>query len=325
MLNYLDISRASFSGVVPTHLGNLSNLQYLDISTQFSPLSVSDLSWLSSLSSLQYLNMNFINITNTPHELFRVLNKLPSLLELHLASCSLASLPPSSPLLNITSLSVLDLSANPFNSSIPSWLFNMSTLTNLNLYHSSIIGLVPSTLGRWKLCKLQVLQLSTNFLIGDIAEMIEAMSCSNRSLKFLYLSQNQLTGKLPNSLGKFNHLFGLDLSDSGISGPIPTSIGNLSNLGSLNLEGNMMNGTIPESIGQLTNLYSLNLLENYWEGEIPEFWMGMKSLYTIDLSNNRLAGGIPTSICSLPLLFILELRLCTIHDAYRIGPERKNS
>ncbi|CAJ2658754.1 unnamed protein product [Trifolium pratense] len=320
MLNYLDISRASFSGVVPTHLGNLSNLQYLDISTQFSPLSVSDLSWLSSLSSLQYLNMNFINITNTPHELFRVLNKLPSLLELHLASCSLASLPPSSPLLNITSLSVLDLSANPFNSSIPSWLFNMSTLTKLYLYKSSLIHLVPSMLGRWKLCKLQVLDLSYNFITNDIGEMIEAMSCSNRSLKFLYLSQNQLTGKLSNSLGKFNHLFGLDLSDSGISGPIPTSIGNLSNLGSLDLEGNMMNGTIPESIGQLTNLYSLNLLENYWEGIMTNVhFHNLTNLVSFSVSskNNTLVLKVTNDwVPPFKNLYYVEIRDCQVGSIF---------
>ena len=272
MLNYLDLSYANFSGIVPTHLGNLSNLHYLDISCSFTRLWVRDISWLSALSSLQYLSMNGLNITCSPHELFRAVDKIPSLLELHLVYCNLVSLPPSSPFLNIKSLSVLDLSANPFNSSIPSWLFNMSTLTKLRLCDSSLIGLVPSMHGRWNLCKLQVLDLSSNFITEDIADIIEAMSCSNRSLKLLDLSDNQLTGKFPHSLVKFTSLYDLDLSrnsvnsQSGISGPIPACIGNLSNLGTLKLEDNKMNGTIPESVGQLTSLYILNLLDNYWEG-----------------------------------------------------------
>ncbi|MCH87075.1 LRR receptor-like serine/threonine-protein kinase FLS2-like, partial [Trifolium medium] len=258
--------------MVPTHLGNLSNLHHLDISYQFPPLLVRDLSWLSALSSLQYLGMNYVNFTNSPHELFRAVNNMPSLSELHLGSCNLVSLPQSYPFSNITSLSVLALGGNSFNSSIPSWLFNMSTLTKLDLFFSSLIGLVPSMHGRWKVCKLQDLNLSNNFLTGDIAEMIEAMSCSNQSLEMLDLGDNQLTGRLPHSLEHFNSLFYLDLSrnsvnsHSGVSGPIPAFIGNLSNLDSLNLEGNKMNGTIPESIGKLTNLYTLNLLENYWEG-----------------------------------------------------------
>ncbi|MCI32265.1 serine/threonine-protein kinase, partial [Trifolium medium] len=108
--------------------------------------------------------------------------------------------------------------------------------------------------GRQKLCKLEVLDLKLNDLTGDITEIIDALSCSNQSLRFLYLSYNQLTGKLPHSLGEFISLVDLDLyifpenSHTGVSGPIPTSIGNLSNLESLNLGNNMMNWTIPESI-----------------------------------------------------------------------------
>jgi Leucine-rich repeat (LRR) protein len=324
MLNYLDLSHANFSGIVPTRLGNLSNLHHLDISTPFSSLSVKKLSWLSTLSSLQYLGMDYVNITNSPHKLFRVVNKMSSLLELHLASCNLGALPPSSPFLNIKSLSVLDLSGNPFNSSLPSWLFNMSTLTKLNLYDSSLKGPIPSMLGRWNLCKIQDLYLGFNYLTGDITEMIEALSCSNQSLEFLDLSSNQLTGKLPNSLGQFTSLFDLDLSRNsvnsitGVSGPMPTSIGNLSNLGSLNLDSNMMNGKIPESIGRLTNLYSLNLLQNYWEGIITNIhFHNLSNLVSLSVSSKHYTFALKVTNDWVPPfknLFHVEISSC------RVGP-----
>ncbi|CAJ2658757.1 unnamed protein product [Trifolium pratense] len=330
MLNYLDLSYANFSGMVPNHLVNLSNLHYLDISSSYSSsyssLQVSDFSWLFALSSLRYLSMHNLKFTTLPHELFRAMNKMSSLIELDLSLCNITSLPPSSPFLNITSLSLLDLSDNPFNSSIPSWLFNMSSLTKLDLSYSSLRGFLPSTLGRWKICKLQILHLSHNLITDDIADMIEAMSCSNQSLKILDLGYNQLTGKLSNSLGQFTSLIDLDLrgnsvkSHSGVSGPIPTSIGNLSRLLTLNLEGNMMNGTIPESIGQLTRLYSLNLLENYWEGTMTNIhFQNLTDLISFSVSskNNRLSLKVTDDwVPPFKDLTYVEIRSCQVGSTF---------
>ncbi|KAJ1414178.1 Leucine-rich repeat [Sesbania bispinosa] len=321
MLRYLDLSNANFSGMIPPHLGNLSNLYYLDISHQFTKIWVRDISWLSALSSLQYLHMDFVNITSTPLELFKAVNTISSLLELHLSSCNLGSLPPHFPFSNITSLSVLDLSGNHFNSSIPYWLFNISTLTKLNLYLSSLRGPLPAMPGRWNLCKLQNLDLSNNYyLTGDITEMIEALSCSNQSLEWLYLSDNQLTGRLPHSLDKFNSLFYLDLSNNSLSGPIPASIGNLSNLDSLNLEGNMMNGTIPESIGQLSQLSSLNLLQNYWEGIMTNIhFHNLTNLFSFSVSSKKKSFALKMANDRVPpfkYLYHVEIHDCQVGSTF---------
>ncbi|RHN72169.1 putative leucine-rich repeat-containing, plant-type, leucine-rich repeat domain, L [Medicago truncatula] len=55
----------NWKGMVPTDLGNLSNLHHLDISSSDSSVWVRDLSWLSALSSLQYLGMDYVNVTNS--------------------------------------------------------------------------------------------------------------------------------------------------------------------------------------------------------------------------------------------------------------------
>uniref|UniRef100_A0A2N9H6Y0 Leucine-rich repeat-containing N-terminal plant-type domain-containing protein n=1 Tax=Fagus sylvatica TaxID=28930 RepID=A0A2N9H6Y0_FAGSY len=137
-LSYLNLSSANFSGTIPPHLGNLSNLLYLDLSTSFflstaSSLN-SSLNWLSGLSSLQYLSLTRVNLSEATTYWLQTVNLLPSLLVLDLSNCQLDYLPQSFPSVNFTSLSVLDLSYNDFNSSsIPQWLFNITSLTNLKL------------------------------------------------------------------------------------------------------------------------------------------------------------------------------------------------
>ncbi|WRX16160.1 Leucine-rich repeat - like 10 [Theobroma cacao] len=247
---------------------------------------VSDLEWLSSLSFLQYLNLRYVNLSKATNNWLQVISMLPSLFELYLFSCRLYDLPQTLPFVNFTSLQALDLSYNKFSSSLPHWLFNFSTLVEVRLRDSNLTGHTPKV-SPGNLRNLQVLDLSSSSIGGEIEELIEGLSrCSNcsletldlntnnlagnlpdswgflRNLKFLALRSNKLTGKLSDSLGSLGYLAYLQLSHNAFWGPLLKSVGNLSRLEVLDLRFNMMSGTITESIGQLPRLFQLGLYGN---------------------------------------------------------------
>ena len=233
--------------------------------------------------------MQNVDLSNATAHWLEVVNMLPSLLELNLSSCGIYHLPQTLPLVNFTSLSVLDISNNVFNSSIPPWLFNVTALTELNLNYCDLKGSIPK-IASGSLCNLRILDVSFNFIIsGPIIEFIEALSgCGNNSLEHLNLVSNQFSGNLPDSLGYFKHLRKLQLSNNSFSGPIPSCIQNLSLLETLDLSYNMMNGTIPEYIGQLTKLRMLDLFSNSWQGIMTEtHFLNLTELCWLSLSSTK--------------------------------------
>ncbi|KAM3753840.1 hypothetical protein ACB098_03G122500 [Castanea mollissima] len=275
------------------HLGNVSNLLYLDLSWNF--LTASNLNWLSGLSSLKYLNLNHARLSGATTDWLQTVILLPSLLELHLSDCELHHLPQNFPSVNFTSLSVLDFSDNDFNSSsIPQWVFNFTSLTELRLSHCNLTGSIPK-IAKGNLCKLQTLDLSDNNLSGEITEFFQALSeCSNSSLEELYLSQNKLIGNIPHSLGNLKRLRELQLGANAFSGSIPSSIQNLSCLEILSLYDNKMNGTIPESIGQLSELRELYLSRNHWQVfNVKHDWIPPFSLQYVNILDCQLNPTFP--------------------------------
>ncbi|BFG37790.1 hypothetical protein CerSpe_240640 [Prunus speciosa] len=186
-LKYLNLSGASFGGIIPPNIGNLSELLCLDLSENIIEPIENDLQWLATLSSLKYLNFEGVNLPKATSYWLPTVSMLPSLVELHFPFCGLSILPLTLPSINFTSLLVLDLSYNSFNSMIPPWLFNLTKLEMLDLTDNSLTGKLPDSLGYLK--SLRYLDLSDNSFQGSIPKSIGNL----KSLEEFYLGSNQKT------------------------------------------------------------------------------------------------------------------------------------
>ncbi|MYN65424.1 MAG: hypothetical protein F4X11_10400 [Acidobacteria bacterium] len=88
-------------------------------------------------------------------------------------------------------------------------------------------------------------------------------------LEHLFLSGNNLSGRLPPELGNLGDLTVLWIAENDLGGPIPPELGDLTNLTQLHASVNSFTGPIPAELGDLSSLRWLNLFSNDLSGPIP--------------------------------------------------------
>jgi len=98
---------------------------------------------------------------------------------------------------------VLYLSNQGLNK-IPSYVFNQTSLEELNVSNNNLSGSIQSQIGN--LVNLKILNASNNLMTGVPAEVGQL-----QKLEVLNLSNNKLTG-LPNELGNLKNLKTLNIS-----------------------------------------------------------------------------------------------------------------
>ncbi|KAG8661814.1 receptor-like protein EIX2 [Manihot esculenta] len=307
----LVLSWASIMGNISLHLGNLSNLQCLDLSLNPS-LAIHSLHFPSSL---KYLYLPYVVLDKCDNWL-QSINMLPSLLELELWNCELSIIGDVSHV-NFTSLEVLKLGLNNFHSTIPSWLYNITKLQNLDLYSSafrgslstdisnlnslaslsagfnSLEGNIPNTLNR--LCNLIELHLGYNKFSGEISGTFgNSSGCIKNSLENLYLLNNSFSGSIPDNLGQFKRLKVLYLSENSFWGSIPVSIGQLYNLERLGFSQNSLHGEVSElHLLNLRSLIELSMGGNSLVFDIDPEWIPPFQLDWIALSSCEVGPSFP--------------------------------
>ena len=131
--------------------------------------------------------------------------------------------------------------------------------------------------------KVVGLDLSNNNLEGRIPITIGNL----RYLEVLDLSGNSIEGKVPGLLRKLENLKVVNLADNALAGDIPTTIYKLQNLEELNLNNNKLEGELPKGISELSNLKTLALANNDLQGSMPEGMENLKKLKKLYLANNE--------------------------------------
>lgn len=255
-LGELQLQENQIFGPIPPQVGNLPSLTLLNLTSNlFTGTVIAELGKLKHLEQL-CLSFNFFT---------RILT----------------------PLGNLSSLGLVDLSHNNLSGQIPEDLGNLEELRFLFLNNNLLSGKIPSSLGG---CTgLQTLDLSYNKLIGRVPSEITGF---HEMRRFLNLSHNQLEG--PVELSKLTAVEEIDLSSNFFTGNIFNRISSCLELKVINFSNNSLQGHLPESIGDLKSLVTFDVSSNNLSGKIPTSLSKITTLTFINLAHNEFEGTIPT-------------------------------
>ena len=226
-------SYSSASGVVPTVLGDLVNLELLRLdSGGFAGPIPSELGNLTKLKELRIWDSS-------------VSGEIPSEIG------------------NLVNLETLTLYSNRLTGPIPAELGNLVNLKDLNLNSNGLSGIPPELGNMTSLEELRLARNSLSSIPGELGLL--------NNLEILSLFDNKLT-ELPSEIGNLINLQSLDIAKNSLRS-IPAEIVNLRELRSLDASWNSLSGSIPaEELGSLPNLWRLDLRNNRLRGDVTALY-----------------------------------------------------
>ncbi|PPD91822.1 hypothetical protein GOBAR_DD11229 [Gossypium barbadense] len=292
----------SLEGPIPDYFGNISFLEVLDLSLNHLNSSIPNS--LYGLNYLLFLDLSYNEIEQDISEILQSLSRccLGSLASLNMESNQLSG-HLTDQLGQFKNLAYLSLALNKIFGPIPVSIGELSSLKFFDVSENQLSGQIPLSIG--ELSSLKFFDVTDNQLNGSLFELVCNSSLTGMSA--LFIDNNLLIGEIPDCWKYWEYFAYLNLANNNLTGKIPPSLG-YTNPCLLNLRNNTMFGELPSTLQNSSRLLMLDLSENHFSGSVPA-WIGDKlsKLVVLSLRSNNFDGHIPRKICDLQFLQILDL------------------
>jgi Leucine-rich repeat (LRR) protein len=276
----LDLNGNSLEGTIPAGLSRLRALATLDLGSN--ALNGSIPPQLGDLSGLVELRLYHNNLAGAiPHQLSR----LPRIVHFDLGSNYLTN-PDYARFSAMPTVRFLSLY---LNGSFPDFVHGCGNVTYLDLsQNGALSGPVPDELAE-RLPNLRYLNLSNNAFSGRIPASLARL----KDLQDLRFGANKFTGGVPEFLGSMSQLRILELGGCPLGGRLPPVLGQLQKLQRLDVSNAGLVSTLPMELRKLGSLDFMDLSANQLSGSLPASFAGMRKMREFGISSNNLTGEIP--------------------------------
>ncbi|XP_055962030.1 receptor-like protein EIX2 isoform X2 [Mercurialis annua] len=287
--SYIDLSSNRFEGPLPQVS---SNLTVLDLSNNSFSGSISNFlcGSMHEINAMAFLNLGKNHLSG---EIPDCWESWKNLRVLTLSDNNFRGKFPAS----IGTLSIvefLDIHNNSMSGEIPLSIQKWSYLHILDLRDNQFTGDISTWMTGEQLHQLVILNLRQNKFHGQGSQKW-IHSWDMGALRVITSSAVMSKGRTMEYDSILTYVRSFDLSNNKLSGEIPEEITSLVQLQSLNLSHNLLNGRIPDDVGAMKSLQSLDFSQNLLIGEIPQSMSSLSSLSHLNLSYNKLSGRIPES------------------------------
>ena len=318
----INIYAWNVSGVIPAEIGELTELEVLDVTSENSDL---DIDIVIPTEIVKLTKLKTLSLTDIKQMCPDVYNKmvLPDLTPfVNLEVLTIKGFSGAIPE-NIALLSKLRyLTLDGFEGKIPDAICELTELMELNLSSDNQAeGGVPECIGR--LSKLETLVICYESEIEEggnqpnakfpesiwdltnLETLIVRSICNTggpipgekvakmTNLDWVEITNCGITGTIPAEFFASGKMSWINFSKNKLTGIIPSEIGNCLELRDLWLSNNQLTGNIPEELGKCEKLGVVDLSGNQLTGTIPEGLAKCEGIGALDLSNNQLVGTIP--------------------------------